>query len=79
MLPALLPFVFALLWASSYVAAKIGLIDATPFALVGARLAIAAVGGRAADARSRAAAGRRRSPGRCSSSAARCCTVSAWR
>ena len=44
MLPALLPFVFALLWASSYVAAKIGLIDATPFALVAARLAIAAVG-----------------------------------
>ena len=42
MLPALLPFVFALLWASSYIAAKIGLIDATPFALVGARLAIAA-------------------------------------
>ena len=41
-LPALLPFVFALLWASSYVAAKIGLIDATPFALVAARLAIAA-------------------------------------
>jgi drug/metabolite transporter (DMT)-like permease len=41
-LPVLLPFVFALLWASSYVAAKIGLIDATPFALVGARLAIAA-------------------------------------
>ena len=40
-LPALLPFVFALLWASSYVAAKIGLIDATPFALVAARLAIA--------------------------------------
>ena len=43
MLPALLPFVFALLWASSYVAAKIGLIDATPFALVAARLSIAAV------------------------------------
>ena len=42
MLIALLPFVFALLWASSYVAAKIGLVDATPFALVGARLAIAA-------------------------------------
>jgi drug/metabolite transporter (DMT)-like permease len=41
-LPALLPFVFALLWASSYVAAKIGVIDATPFALVAARLAIAA-------------------------------------
>jgi drug/metabolite transporter (DMT)-like permease len=43
MLSALLPFVFALLWASSYIAAKIGLIDATPFALVGARLSIAAV------------------------------------
>jgi drug/metabolite transporter (DMT)-like permease len=42
-LAAILPFAFALLWASSYVAAKIGLIDATPFALVGARLAIAAV------------------------------------
>ncbi|MEA2981060.1 MAG: hypothetical protein QOF09_2883 [Alphaproteobacteria bacterium] len=42
MLPALLPFVFALLWASSYIAAKIGLVDATPFALVGARLTIAA-------------------------------------
>ena len=42
MLPALLPFVFALLWASSYVAAKIGLVDATPFVLVGARLAMAA-------------------------------------
>ena len=42
MLTALLPFVFALLWASSYVAAKIGLMDATPFALVGARLSIAA-------------------------------------
>ncbi len=39
---ALLPFVFALLWASSYAGAKIGLIDATPFALVAARLAIAA-------------------------------------
>ncbi len=42
MLHALLPFVFALLWASSYVAAKVGLIDASPFALVGARLSIAA-------------------------------------
>jgi drug/metabolite transporter (DMT)-like permease len=41
-LTALLPFVFALLWASSYVAAKVGLVDATPFALVGARLSIAA-------------------------------------
>ena len=40
---SLLPFVFALLWASSYIAAKIGLIDATPFALVGARLSMAAV------------------------------------
>jgi len=38
-----LPFVFALLWASSYIAAKIGLIDATPFALVGARLSMAAI------------------------------------
>jgi drug/metabolite transporter (DMT)-like permease len=44
-LSALLPFVFALLWASSYVAAKVGLVDATPFALVGARLSIAAVAG----------------------------------
>ena len=43
MLVAALPFVFAFLWASSYVAAKIGLADATPFALVAARLAIAAV------------------------------------
>ena len=42
MLSALLPFVFALLWASSYAGAKIGLIDASPFALVAARLAIAA-------------------------------------
>ena len=44
MLTALLPFVFALLWASSYIAAKAGLVDATPFALVAARLAIAAAG-----------------------------------
>jgi len=42
-LTALLPLIFALLWASSYIAAKIGLIDATPFALVGARLSLAAV------------------------------------
>jgi drug/metabolite transporter (DMT)-like permease len=41
-LSALLPFVFALLWASSYIAAKIGLADASPFALVGVRLTIAA-------------------------------------
>src|SRR4051794_21045350 len=43
MLSALLPFAFALLWASSYVAAKVGLHDTTPFALVGARLSIAAL------------------------------------
>jgi len=42
-LTALLPFIFALLWASSYIAAKVGLMDASPFALVGARLSIAAV------------------------------------
>jgi drug/metabolite transporter (DMT)-like permease len=41
-LAALLPFVFALLWASSYVAAKVGLTDASPFALVAVRLSIAA-------------------------------------
>jgi drug/metabolite transporter (DMT)-like permease len=41
-LATLLPFLFALLWASSYVAAKVGLLDASPFALVGVRLAIAA-------------------------------------
>jgi len=41
-LPSLLPFLFALLWASSYAAAKIGLLGASPFALVGVRLAIAA-------------------------------------
>jgi drug/metabolite transporter (DMT)-like permease len=42
-LPAILPFVFAVLWASSYVAAKIGLADITPYAFVSIRLAIAAV------------------------------------
>lgn len=42
MLATILPFVFALLWASSYIAAKIGLLDASPFILVGVRLAIAA-------------------------------------
>jgi drug/metabolite transporter (DMT)-like permease len=41
-LAALLPFVFALLWASSYAAAKIGLVDSTPFAFVTLRLGIAA-------------------------------------
>jgi len=41
-LTRLLPFTFALLWASSYAAAKIGLADITPFAFVALRLAIAA-------------------------------------
>ena len=41
-LPAALPFVFAVLWASSYAAAKIGLADITPYAFVALRLAIAA-------------------------------------
>ena len=41
-LPAILPFVFAVLWASSYVAAKIGLADISPYAFVAIRLAIAA-------------------------------------
>jgi drug/metabolite transporter (DMT)-like permease len=38
----LLPFVFAVLWASSYTAAKIGLADITPYAFVAIRLTIAA-------------------------------------
>lgn len=42
MLPAALPFVFAILWASSYAAAKIGLADITPYAFVAVRLTIAA-------------------------------------
>ena len=41
-LAATLPFVFAILWASSYVAAKIGLADITPYAFVAVRLTIAA-------------------------------------
>src|SRR4029077_10046585 len=41
-LPVILPFVFAVLWASSYVAAKIGLADIGPYAFVAIRLAIAA-------------------------------------
>jgi drug/metabolite transporter (DMT)-like permease len=41
-LPASLPFVFAILWASSYVAAKAGLADISPYAFVTIRLAIAA-------------------------------------
>lgn len=42
MLPATFPFLFAVLWASSYAAAKIGLADITPYAFVAVRLAIAA-------------------------------------
>jgi drug/metabolite transporter (DMT)-like permease len=42
MLPAALPFVFAILWASSYAAAKIGLADITPYVFVAVRLTIAA-------------------------------------
>ena len=41
-LPAALPFVFAILWAASYAAAKIGLADITPYAFVALRLVIAA-------------------------------------
>src|SRR4051812_36696100 len=41
-LPTTLPFVFAVLWASSYAAAKIGLADITPYAFVAIRLSIAA-------------------------------------
>jgi drug/metabolite transporter (DMT)-like permease len=42
-LAASLPFTFAVAWASSYVAAKVGLSDITPFAFVALRLSIAAV------------------------------------
>jgi drug/metabolite transporter (DMT)-like permease len=42
LLPATFPFVFAVLWASSYVAAKLGLADISPYAFVTIRLAIAA-------------------------------------
>ena len=41
-LRASLPFVFAFFWAASYAAAKIGLVDITPYAFVAIRLAIAA-------------------------------------
>src|SRR3954470_1490490 len=41
-LPAILPFVFAIFWASSYAAAKIGLADISPYAFVAIRLSIAA-------------------------------------
>ena len=43
MLPALLPFLFAIFWASSYAAAKIGLADISPYFFVAIRLSIAAV------------------------------------
>jgi drug/metabolite transporter (DMT)-like permease len=39
-----LPFIFAVLWASSYAAAKIGLADISPYLFVAVRLSIAAVG-----------------------------------
>src|SRR3954470_19393514 len=42
LLPAALPFVFAILWASSYAAAKIGLADISPYAFVAIRLTVAA-------------------------------------
>jgi drug/metabolite transporter (DMT)-like permease len=42
MLPAILPFLFAIFWASSYAAAKIGLADISPYAFVAIRLTIAA-------------------------------------
>ena len=38
LLSAACPFVFAILWASSYAAAKIGLADITPYAFVAVRL-----------------------------------------
>jgi drug/metabolite transporter (DMT)-like permease len=41
-LPAILPFVFAILWASSYATAKIGLADISPYLFVAVRLALAA-------------------------------------
>src|SRR5690242_20536898 len=43
MLPALLPFLFAVFWASSYAAAKIGLADISPYLFVAIRLSLAAV------------------------------------
>jgi drug/metabolite transporter (DMT)-like permease len=42
-LPVLLPFTFAAAWASSYVAAKVGLRDITPLAFVAVRLSIASL------------------------------------
>ena len=43
MLPAILPFLFAIFWASSYAAAKIGLANISPYLFVAIRLSIAAV------------------------------------
>src|SRR3954464_6700453 len=43
MLPAILPFLFAVFWASSYAAAKIGLADISPYLFVAVRLSIAAI------------------------------------
>ena len=42
MLPAILPFLFAVFWASSYAAAKIGLADISPYTFVAIRLTLAA-------------------------------------
>ena len=42
MLPAFLPLAFAILWASSYAAAKIGLSDISPYTFVAVRLVLAA-------------------------------------
>lgn len=42
MIPALLPFLFAIFWASSYAAAKIGLADISPYTFVAVRLTMAA-------------------------------------
>jgi drug/metabolite transporter (DMT)-like permease len=42
MLPAILPFLFAIFWASSYAAAKIGLADISPYLFVAIRLTFAA-------------------------------------
>src|SRR3954447_17868590 len=43
MLSAILPFLFAVFWASSYAAAKTGLADISPYLFVAIRLSIAAV------------------------------------
>jgi drug/metabolite transporter (DMT)-like permease len=73
-----LPFGFAVLWASSYAAAKIGLADITPFAFVALRLALAAIGAALILLMRRTHATRSRKAGRISSWAARWCTASPW-